>query len=115
SDYPAVFLAEPVRQVRAVFVEVFPDGRELLPPALRFHGEQGFHGRGRHVRTLDVDVAGLWQEADRRFARTHASLAAIDDPLQNTQVVAESRPEELAVRILPEPVDVKDRRQLVGA
>ena len=40
-------------------------------------------------------------------------LAAIEHPGEHSQVLAEARPEELAGRILPEPVDVEDARRML--
>ena len=44
-------------------------------------------------------------------SRRRSAVAAVDDPAQHAQVVAESRPQELAVLVLAEPVDVEDLRQ----
>src|SRR5690606_21827692 len=62
----------------------------------------------------DVDVLGPRQIADRRFHGAHSSFAAVDDPTQNAQVVAESGPQEFAGSVASEPVDVENLRQLVG-
>jgi hypothetical protein len=36
------------------------------------------------------------------------ALAALDDPAQDAHVLAEPRPDELAVRVAPEPVHAED-------
>ena len=51
-------------------------------------------------------------EADRRLDRLAVAVAAAEDPLQHARVLAEAGPQELAVLVLAEPVDVEDPRQL---
>ncbi len=48
---------------------------------------------------------------DGRVARRGAAFAAIDDPAQYPQVLAEPRPQELPGVVLAEPVDVEDSRR----
>ena len=55
---------------------------------------------------------GARQVADGGFLRLGAAGAAIQHPGQHAQVVAEARPQELAVRALAEPVDVEDLRRI---
>jgi len=57
-----------------------------------------------------VEIRGPRQPADGRFAR--ARLAAQRSSIQgeHPQVLAVPRPQELAVRVAPEPVDVVDAR-----
>ncbi len=40
-------------------------------------------------------------------------MDAVDDPLQDAEVVAEAGPEELAVLVAAEPVDVEDPRRVL--
>ena len=53
-------------------------------------------------------------EADRRLDALDLAVAAAEDPLQHAAVLAEAGPQELAVVVLAEPVDVEDLRQLRG-
>ncbi len=55
------------------------------------------------------------QEADRRFLGIGPTFATLDDPLQYAQVFAEARPQEFAVVVLAEPVDVENLGQVLGA
>ena len=48
----------------------------------------------------------------RRLDRVGLALAAAEDPRQHAAVLAEARPQELAVVVLAEPVDVEELRQL---
>ena len=51
--------------------------------------------------------SGRGRIADRRFLRSSAAFAAVDHPAQHAQVVAEPRPQELAILVLAEPVHVE--------
>src|SRR5436189_5001 len=64
---------------------------------------------------LEVEALGLQRalgghEADRGLGRLGATRAALDDPGQHPRVLAETGPQELAVVVLAEPVDVEDAR-----
>ena len=74
---------------------------EGLGQLLRVHVEAvGVEGlRGRHVADRGLDGGGL-------------ALDALDGPLEDAAVLAEARPQELAVLVAAEPVDVEDLRQL---
>src|ERR1700733_5573336 len=63
-------------------------------------------------QTLPLDVLIARHPANGSFAAESASMCPIDDPLQHAHVLAEARPQELAVGILPEPVDMIDSRGL---
>ena len=52
--------------------------------------------------------------ADRGLDRLGLALDALDDPLEHPAVLAEARPQEAAVVVAAEPVDVEDLRQLGG-
>ena len=52
--------------------------------------------------------------ADRGLDRVGLALDALDDPLQHPAVLTEARPQEAAVVVAAEPVDVEDPRQLGG-
>ena len=62
---------------------------------------------------LYVDVALLRQVADSGLLSINLALAALDDPVEDTHIVAEARPDEVAVLVLLEPVNVEDLRSLV--
>ena len=52
--------------------------------------------------------------ADRRLDGVAVAVDALDDPLEHPAVLAEARPQELAVLVLAEPVDPEELGQLVG-
>ena len=56
--------------------------------------------------------AGTWPIGVSTAAA--CALDALDDPLQDPAVLAEARPQEAAVLVAAEPVDVEDLRQLGG-
>ena len=47
---------------------------------------------------------GAGHPAEQRLLAADAAVRAVDDPLEDAHVLAEARPEELAVLVLPEPV-----------
>ena len=55
-------------------------------------GEQLVERAARYVQAFDVDVGRLRQVADRRLDGADLALAAVDDPAQDAQVVAEAGP-----------------------
>ena len=52
------------------------------------------------------------QQPDRSFDGVGGALAAAEDPVEDTRVLAVAGPHELPVLVLAEPVDVEDPRQL---
>ena len=63
-------------------------------------------------RPSSRQVLGLGHVADRRLVGLGLAVAAAEDPGQHARVLAEAGPQELAVVVLAEPVDVEDLRQL---
>src|SRR4051794_17503423 len=58
----------------------------------------------RDVEPGEIEIACLRDPAEERLLAADAKACAIDDPLQDAHVLAEARPEELAVLTLAEPV-----------
>ena len=50
-------------------------------------------------KPLQVDILRIGDIADGGFHRVGLALAALQDPLQHPQVVAEARPDEVALVI----------------
>src|SRR5436190_1254104 len=59
-----------------------------------------------------VQSTGRRQEPDGRLDGAAAARDPLEHPLEHAAVVAEARPQELAVGVLAEPVDEEDLRQL---
>ena len=57
---------------------------------------------------------GAGHVADRGLDRLGLALHALDDPLEHPAVLAEAGPQEAAVLVATEPVDVEDARHLRG-
>src|SRR5206468_10053537 len=55
---------------------------------------------------------GSRQSADRRLNRVSVTLDSTDHPFDDPAVLAETGPEEAPRRVLAEPVDLEDTRQL---
>ncbi len=56
--------------------------------------------------------SGSRQQPDGRLRRAGVAVAAIEHPREHAQVLAEARPQEFALGVAPEPVDVEDLRRL---
>src|SRR5882724_11338069 len=67
----------------------------------------------RKVQALGIEIGRFGKPSDGRVNRVHLAVTTLEDPLQHAAVLAVSRPEELAVLIGAEPVDVENFRQLV--
>ena len=65
------------------------------------------------LQARPVEILVARHGAERRLHALRAALAALDDPGEHAHVLAEARPEELAVRVAAEPVDAEDLRRLL--
>src|SRR6267378_5653237 len=90
--------------VRGEFV--FP-GRDVDP------GELGVLRRRELFQPRPIKVLVARHQAKRCFHALRAPLRPLDDPLQHAHVLGESRPDEPALRVAPEPVDAKDLRRML--
>ena len=64
------------------------------------------------VKSLYVDVLGVRNVTYRRAYRADLILATLDYPEQNSEVVAVTRPDEVALVVGSEPVDVENLRRI---
>src|SRR5215472_11751129 len=99
-------LLQSFRQMGAELGKMFPDQRDFPEPSLNIHAQQFrdlFRGQ---VEPARVQIFGARQTADGRILGMNLAIAALEDPLQYPAVFAISRPQELAVLIGAEPVDV---------
>src|SRR5271156_5143298 len=83
----------------------------LLLPLCAINRLQNIEGSARKGQTLPVDVLKVWRPSDRRLLTQRPPTNPIDDPLENTHVLAISRPQKLPIRPLPEPVHMKHPRR----
>src|SRR5581483_3882777 len=65
----------------------------------------------RKVQSVPVDIFVSRNPADRSFFTRDAPMYAVNDPLQNSHVLAETGPDKMSVRILAEPIHVKNARR----
>ena len=75
--------------------------------------ELGELRRRQLLQARPVQILVARHDAERRFDALRAALAALDDPFQHAHVLAEARPDELAVRVAAEPVDAENLRRLL--
>src|SRR6187402_2562356 len=101
------------RSAAAEFDQVATDLRDFLAPGVLLDAEQFLDDFGPDVQALEVQILRSRQVADGGFLRACAARDAVEHPGQHAQVVAETRPQELAVRALAEPVDVEDLRRVL--
>src|SRR5260221_2149782 len=99
-------------KVVAKLGKVIPDRWYFGKPALHVHAEQLSDVRGRKVKSIGIRVRSLGTPADRRVHSVHFAIAAFEDPLQHSAVLAVSGPKVFAVVVGAEPVDVIDFGQL---
>ena len=64
------------------------------------------------LESAHVEILVLRDPSDRGLQGMGSPLAALDDPLEDAHVVAETGPEELALVALAEPVHVEDARDV---
>src|SRR3954451_12988531 len=102
------FLRKMVAELREVLVL----RRQLFLYKPLVDRQELLHLRLRHVQAGDVDVTRAWYQPNRRLDRLQFAVAAAEDPLEHAAVLAEPRPQELAVLALAEPVHAQDLRQL---
>src|SRR5580698_3719966 len=84
---------------------------DFAPPLTAIEGLQFVELLAREVETGPLDLVVIRHPADGCFLRGGAAVRAIDNPLQHAHILAEARPDELAVRVFAEPVDVEDARR----
>src|SRR5436305_8125050 len=101
---------QPLRQPVTETVEVLADRREFGLPGLDIYMQQSGDVFGGQVEAAEVEVGGMRHEADRRLRRARASFAAVEDPLQDPAVIAEARPQETTMLVLPKPIHVINAR-----
>src|SRR5258707_15663821 len=63
------------------------------------------------IQPAPVDIFIVRRHAERVFFTLRLAFDTSDHPAQHAHVLAETRPDELAVRALAEPVDAEDLRQ----
>src|SRR6202140_2746218 len=95
--------------------EVPPDRWYFGEPALHVHAEQFGDIRGGKVKSLRIQVRRFGEPTNRRIHSVHSAIAAFEDPFQHTAVLAVSGPEEFAVVVGAEPINVKDLGQVCAA
>src|SRR5919107_1331870 len=102
------------RQLLAEGGEPLLDLRQLLAPLLGVDREAGGEVVGGHVEPVGVERVRRRDVTDRRLVRGGRALDPLDGPLEHAAVLAEPRPDELALVVAAEPVDVENPRQLPG-
>src|SRR5829696_5400635 len=93
-------------QLRAELVVELADRRDLRQPLVRVDLQQLVHVRLADREPVGVESARRRHAPDRRVGRLDRVVAAPEHPLQHARVLAEPRPQPVAVaRVLAEPVD----------
>ncbi len=109
-----MLLPKVIRKTVSVSFQILTDGFHLLLPLLDVDREQCVHRFLRDIQVRHIDITIVRQEADRCLLRADPVVTAVDYPAQHSQILAEAGPQELAVLVLAEPVDVEDFRQVFG-
>uniref|UniRef100_A0A8W7PAT9 Uncharacterized protein n=1 Tax=Anopheles coluzzii TaxID=1518534 RepID=A0A8W7PAT9_ANOCL len=79
----------------------------VCSPEVLWNGKQ-FPLVDRAAQTVQIERTFRRHTANRRIPVAVGVIDTVQDPLQYAAVLAESGPQELAVRILAEPVDMED-------
>src|SRR5262249_34379170 len=96
------------RESAAEAGEELPDALGFLHPVLARDGAQLIHHVRGEIEPLGVDGPLGGEPADRGIDGAAAPVAALQDPVEDAQAVAEARPQEFALSVLPEPADVEN-------
>lgn len=80
-------------------------GQEIFSSKFHCGIELGF---GKAIEAIDAEVFPVWGPTDGCFMTWDPALATFDDPFQDTEIFSEAWPQEFAIRIFSEPVDVED-------
>lgn len=83
-------------------------GKEILSSKLHGCIELCFV---KTVEAFDTEILPVRGPANGSFMAGDPALAAFDDPFEHSEVLSETGPQELALRIFPEPVDMEDPRE----
>src|SRR5713101_7540041 len=81
-------------------------------PLVTITMERRLEARLRYVQAREVDVAGSRDVADRSLARAGGTADPLDDPLEDSHVLAVPGPEESPVAVAAEPVHAEDLRRI---
>src|SRR5206468_4902599 len=92
-----------IRQAIAEARQVLLHLRKLRLDGLRVHLEEELHVLRAQGGAIGVDLALSRHPADGRIHDLAPILRAAEDPLEDTDVVPESGPDEVALVVLAEP------------
>src|SRR5579883_1664327 len=67
---------------------------------------------GEVLQAAPVQVLVARHPANGTLDADRAPVRPLDDPLENAHVLAEAGPEEIALRVTPEPVHAEDARRI---
>src|SRR6266496_362020 len=114
TEQVVVLVPESAGQVAAEGAEVLADERGLPLPSLGVDGEQEVEVVLIDVQSIGIEGITRRDLADRADGCLGVAGESFDDPLEDSAVLAEARPQEPAGLILAEPVDKVDARQFGG-
>ena len=100
-------LGQALGELVAELAVKFPDALDLFLPQGLIHAQQTLQGGPVDAGALQVDVLRLGLEADGGFSGSGLVEAALHNPLQHPQVVAEAGPDEVPFLVGAEPVDIE--------
>src|SRR5260370_22440409 len=102
------------RKMLAELREEFVVRLELIAPRWTIDARQLSVLRGRDLlEALPVQVFEARHGAERRIDAMPVSLATLEHPLQHAHVLAEARPDELALSVATEPVHAENARRML--
>ena len=103
-----------LRKLVAKFLVELFDAVGFFCPLVVLDFQNGLERLAVEVKTFDIDIFCLRDISDCCLNSIRFALAAINDPFEDAEVIAKSRPDEVAFVVQTEPVDIEDLRSLIA-
>mmetsp|Transcript_5699 Transcript_5699/g.16964 ORF Transcript_5699/g.16964 Transcript_5699/m.16964 type:complete len:230 (-) Transcript_5699:1386-2075(-) len=103
-----------LRQARADLLLKCSEAFNIIPKTIRVHSEELLHALTADAQSLDINIFKTGQQSLQRLFCVNFFVHPLHDPFEHPDVVPKTRPEELAIFILVEPVDKEELGGLVA-
>ena len=107
-------ISEFLRELIAKLLVEFFDALRFFRPLVVLDFQDRLQRIDANVKAFKIDILCLRHITDRGFNCVCLAFAAVDNPLEDAEVVAKTRPNEVAFVVETEPVDIEDLRSLIA-